>query len=113
MVLMSGWPGCGPIWIRWAARNGCCRICGISWPRPSGSCPGPIPEQRPRVRQDIEELRKRIAEQERLVADPQAAARQTEERIAAGLERERQPDRPEVAPARARFVNPPPMAAPG
>ena len=28
------------------------------------------PEQRPRVRQDIEELRKRVGEQERLVADP-------------------------------------------
>ena len=69
-------------------------------------------EQRPRVRQDIEELRRRVGEQERLVADPRAAARRTEERIAAGLEQQRQPERPEAAPARARFVNQPPVAAP-
>src|SRR5262249_30505627 len=61
------------------------------------------PEQRPRIRQDIENLRRRVGEQERVVANPQAAARRTEERIAAGLEQQRQPDRPEVAPARARF----------
>jgi tetratricopeptide (TPR) repeat protein len=71
------------------------------------------PGQRPRVRQDIDDLNERIAEQERVVADPQAATRQTEERIAAGLEQQRQPERPEVAPARARFVNQPPVAAPG
>lgn len=70
------------------------------------------PEQRPRIRHDIDDLRRRVGEQERLVADPQAAARRTEERIAAGLEQQRQPDRPEAAPARARFVNQPPVAAP-
>jgi tetratricopeptide (TPR) repeat protein len=70
------------------------------------------PEQRPRIRQDIDDLRRRVGEQERLVADPGAAARRTEERIAAGLEQQRQPERPEVAPARARFVNQPPVAAP-
>jgi tetratricopeptide (TPR) repeat protein len=70
------------------------------------------PEQRPRIRQDIEDLRKRIAEQERLAADPGAAARRTEERIAAGIKQQQQPERPEVAPARARFVNQPPVAAP-
>lgn len=70
------------------------------------------PEQRPRIRQDIDELRRRIGEQERLVADPGAAARRTQERITAGMERQRQPERPEVAPARARFVNQPPVAAP-
>ncbi len=70
------------------------------------------PEQRPRIRQDIDELRRRIGEQERLVADPGAAARRTQERIAAGMEQQRQPERPEAAPARARFVNQPPMAAP-
>jgi len=69
-------------------------------------------EQRPRIRQDIDELRRRIGEQERLVTDPGAAARRTQERIAAGMEQQRQPERPEAAPARARFVNQPPMAAP-
>jgi tetratricopeptide (TPR) repeat protein len=70
------------------------------------------PEQRPRIRADIDDLRKRIGEQERLAADPRAAARRTEERIAAGLAQQRQPERPVVAAARARFVNQPPVAAP-
>jgi tetratricopeptide (TPR) repeat protein len=71
------------------------------------------PGQRPRIRQDIDNLRSRVGEQERLVADPQAATRRTEKRIAAGLEQQRQPERPTAGPARARFVNQPPMAAPG
>jgi tetratricopeptide (TPR) repeat protein len=70
------------------------------------------PGQQRRIRQDIDELRRRVGQQERLVADPGAATRRTEERIAAGLERQRRPERPEVAPARARFVNQPPVAAP-
>ena len=70
------------------------------------------PAQRLRVRHDIEDLSKRIAEQEQVVADPQGARRRADERIAAGLEQQRQPERPVVAPARARFVNQPPVAAP-
>ncbi len=71
------------------------------------------PARRSRVEQDIGELRARVAAQERLLADPGAATRRTEERIAAGLERERQPERPSAAPARAKFVNTPPVVAPG
>ena len=71
------------------------------------------PARRPRIEQDIRELRERVAGQERLLADPGAATRRTEERIAAGLERERQPERPSAAPARAKFVNTPPVVAPG
>ena len=71
------------------------------------------PARRPRIEQDIGELRQRVADQERLLADPGAANRRTEERIAAGLERERQPERPSAAPARAKFVNTPPVVAPG
>ena len=71
------------------------------------------PERRPRIEQDIADLRKRIADQQGLVADPEGAARRTEERITAGLDQERHPERPEVPPARAKFVNAPPMAAPG
>jgi tetratricopeptide (TPR) repeat protein len=70
------------------------------------------PAQQSRIRHDIEDLNKRVGEQERLVADPRAAAQRTEERIQTGLVQQRQPERPEVAPARARFVNPPPMTAP-
>jgi tetratricopeptide (TPR) repeat protein len=70
------------------------------------------PEQRPRVRRDIDDLRRRVGEQERLVADPGAAARRTEQRITAGLEQQRKPERPEAVSARARFVNQPPVNAP-
>ena len=38
--------------------------------------------------------------------------RQTGQRIGAAMEREREPERPIVAPARAKFVNPAPMTAP-
>ena len=69
--------------------------------------------RQPRIEQDIRELRERVVQQERLLADPEAATRRTEERIAAGLERERQPERPPAAPARAKFVNAPPVVAPG
>jgi hypothetical protein len=71
------------------------------------------PAQRPRVLHDIQELRQWAADQERLLADPAAAARRTEERIAAGLEQQRQPQRLAAVPAQTRFVNPPPMAPPG
>jgi hypothetical protein len=71
------------------------------------------PAQRPRVDQDIEDLCRRIADQQRLVDDPDAANRRTEERITVGLEQERHPERPGVAPARAKFVNGPPVVAPG
>jgi tetratricopeptide (TPR) repeat protein len=68
--------------------------------------------RRPRILNDIRELRQKVADQEQLLADPKAARRRTEQRIAAGLEQERQPERPEVTPARAKFVNQPPMVAP-
>jgi tetratricopeptide (TPR) repeat protein len=71
------------------------------------------PERRPRIEQDIAELHKRIADQQGLVADPEGAARRTEERITAGLDQERHPERPQAPPARAKFVNAPPVAAPG
>jgi tetratricopeptide (TPR) repeat protein len=70
------------------------------------------PAQRPRVVSDLRELREKVAVQEQLLADPKAARRRTEQRIAAGLEQERQPERPAVTPARAKFVNQPPMVAP-
>jgi tetratricopeptide (TPR) repeat protein len=71
------------------------------------------PGQRARIEQEIEELQARIAGQERTVGDPQAAREQTEARIEAAIERERQLERPVTPPARAKFVNPPPMTAPG
>jgi hypothetical protein len=68
--------------------------------------------QRPRIEEELGELRRRIEEQQRVVQSPQVAVEQTGARIGAGMEREREPERPVVAPARAKFVNPPPMTAP-
>jgi tetratricopeptide (TPR) repeat protein len=68
--------------------------------------------QRSRIEEEFGELRRRIEEQQRVVQSPQAAVEQTGARIGAGMEREREPERPVVAAARAKFVNPPPMTAP-
>ena len=71
--------------------------------------PRSAPDRQSRIMQDVEQLRQRISDQAQLVADPQAARRRTEERIAAGLEQQRQPERPAAPPSRAKFVNPPPV----
>jgi tetratricopeptide (TPR) repeat protein len=71
------------------------------------------PGRRPRVEQDIADLRNQVAGQQAVVADPEGAARRTQERISAGLDHERHPERPAPPPARARFVNAPPAAVPG
>ena len=69
--------------------------------------------QRARVEQDVQDLRRRIAELEGVAADPVSAAAATKERITAGLEGVREPARPQPEkPARAKFVNPPPVTAP-
>jgi tetratricopeptide (TPR) repeat protein len=70
------------------------------------------PAQRGRIRREIEELRARIEKQQQVVDSPRAVAEQTDARIGAAIERERQPERTVVAPAQAKFVNPPPLTAP-
>ena len=68
---------------------------------------------RTRVLADINSLRDRIAEQERIVADPQDAERRTEQRIERGLEQQRTATPPPTpSDVRTRVVNPPPAAAP-
>ncbi|MGH3915995.1 MAG: hypothetical protein ACRDTC_21690 [Pseudonocardiaceae bacterium] len=74
--------------------------------------PRAVPERRPVIERDIEELTRQIDAQRRLIANPLNTEQQTTRRIAAGLERERRPERPVTAAPRARFVNPPPMTAP-
>jgi tetratricopeptide (TPR) repeat protein len=69
-------------------------------------------EDKPRIQLDIEELTKQIETQERIVADPQAARKQTQVNIEAGLERERKPVKPTAAQISTRFINPPPGIAP-
>ena len=73
------------------------------------------PARRPQIEREIADLDQRIAAQREAIDHPLAAQTQTAERIETGLERERQPEKPvsKVVVSRARFVNPPPMAAPG
>jgi tetratricopeptide (TPR) repeat protein len=69
-------------------------------------------EDHKRIMSEIEILGKQIAEQERILRDPDAAARRTQANIESGLERERQPEKPATDKARTRFINPPPGVAP-
>jgi TIR domain-containing protein len=68
--------------------------------------------RRARIERELEELRRQIAGQRRLLDDPHAASQHTQQRITSGLERERAPDQPAVVVRRAKFVNPPPLTAP-
>lgn len=70
------------------------------------------PEQRRRVEDEISQLEKEIAHQQRVVEDPQGAAKRVEESISRGLERERQPERPLGGVTRSKFINTPPAVAP-
>jgi tetratricopeptide (TPR) repeat protein len=70
------------------------------------------PEERGRIEHEIALLNQQIAEQQRVVDDPQGTAQRVEESIARGLERERQPERPLSGVVRTKFINPPPGMAP-
>ncbi|RNC67177.1 MAG: TIR domain-containing protein [Desulfuromonadales bacterium] len=65
-----------------------------------------------RIGGEIEELKRQIAAQERIVADPEESARRVEESIRLGLERERQPAHTPAKRAGGRFINAPPAVAP-
>jgi len=65
-----------------------------------------------RIQDDIESLKKQIADQEQIVADPEAARKRVEESIATGMERERQPKQPISGVTKTKFINPPPGQAP-
>ncbi len=70
------------------------------------------PAQTARIQDDLAQLQKQISEQQRIVDDPRGAAERVAASIAAGLEREREPQKPSSVEARAKFINPPPMTAP-
>ena len=69
-------------------------------------------DQAPRIREEIEELEVQIAERQKVVDNPRAAAEQTKKSIETGIERERQPEKPVSGVSRTKFINPPPCAAP-
>jgi tetratricopeptide (TPR) repeat protein len=70
------------------------------------------PDQQSRIEQEIGELRRQIATQEEVLADPQTASQNTQQRITGALERERQPEERPTEGRRAKFINRPPMYAP-
>ena len=65
-----------------------------------------------RIRDEIAQLERDLAEQQRIVDDPRAAARRAEESITRGIERERQREKPLGGVTQRRFMNPPPSVAP-
>jgi tetratricopeptide (TPR) repeat protein len=69
-------------------------------------------EQETRIKSDIVDLETVIESKRRSVADPEGAKKRTEEIIASGLERERQPSQPIAGVTRTKFLNPPPADAP-
>ena len=65
-----------------------------------------------RIQAEIDELKKQVEAQQKIVDNPEAAKKQTEQNIQSGLERERQPEKPVVLKTSTKFINPPPGIAP-
>ncbi len=63
---------------------------------------------KPRIQADIDELKKQIEVQQRIVNDPEAAKKETEQKIQNGLERERKPQLPVASFQSSKFINQPP-----
>ncbi|MGH3939436.1 MAG: hypothetical protein ACRDTG_12545 [Pseudonocardiaceae bacterium] len=70
---------------------------------PDAELPRTGPERRPVIERDIEELTRQIEAQQHLIAHPMGTEQQTTQRIAAGLERERRPERPVSAACERRL----------
>jgi tetratricopeptide (TPR) repeat protein len=58
------------------------------------------------------ELERQIAQQQKVIDNPQAAEQRVQQSIDAGLEGERQPAKPVSGIAVGKFINPPPLIAP-
>jgi tetratricopeptide (TPR) repeat protein len=69
-------------------------------------------EEKLRIKAELDELTEQIKRQEEIVRNPKAAQEQTRKNIEAGLERERQPEKPVAGKATTKFINPPPGVAP-
>lgn len=69
-------------------------------------------EEKPRIQADIVDLNAKIKRQEEIVKNPKKAEKQTQDNIAAGLERERKPEKPAAKATSTKFINPPPGIAP-
>ncbi len=69
-------------------------------------------DEEKRIQAEIEDLKTQIQAQQKIVDNPKAAEEQTEKNIQAGLERERQPEKPVATKTSTKFINPPPGIAP-
>lgn len=70
------------------------------------------PEQQVRVREDVDELERQIAQQQGVIDNPKAAEHRVQQSIETGLEGERKPDKPIGGITHSKFINPPPLVAP-
>jgi tetratricopeptide (TPR) repeat protein len=69
-------------------------------------------EQQGRIWEDIAELERLIAQQQRVIDNPKAAEQRVQHSIEAGLEGERKPAQPIGGITAGKFINPPPLVAP-
>ena len=70
------------------------------------------PDQQPRIKDDIAELERQIAQQETVIDNPHAAQQRVQQSIDRGLERVRKPEEPISGETQTKFINPPPLIAP-
>ncbi len=70
------------------------------------------PEREVRIREDIAELERQIAQQQKVIDNPEAAAQRVQQSIRVGLEGEREPAKPVGGIVQSKFINPPPLIAP-
>jgi tetratricopeptide (TPR) repeat protein len=68
--------------------------------------------QKARIQDEIAQIERQLADQQKIVDDPEGAARRVRDSIERGLERERKPERPVTGGALSKFINPPPGVAP-
>jgi tetratricopeptide (TPR) repeat protein len=69
-------------------------------------------EKQARIREDMAELDRQIAQQQRVIDNPKAAEQRVQQSIEAGLEGERQPAKPVGGVTVGKFIYPPPLIAP-
>ena len=69
-------------------------------------------DQQARIQEDIAELERQIAQQQVIIANPQAAEQRVQQTIDQGLERVREPAKPVSGMTHSTFINPPPLVAP-
>jgi tetratricopeptide (TPR) repeat protein len=69
-------------------------------------------DQQARIQEDIAELERQIAQQQAIIANPQAAEQRVKQTIDRGLERVRESAKPVSGMMHSKFINPPPLVAP-